>query len=82
VYYAVLRFLYYTVAITIGGTQQKVKGRVVFLKNAVFWDVAAAERRFTQELHAATSQKTAFFIVTAVKTLDLTAVFLFHVGQM
>jgi hypothetical protein len=27
-----------------------------------------AKRRFTQDLHGATSQKTAFFIVTAVKT--------------
>jgi hypothetical protein len=30
------------------------------------------KRRVTQELHSATSQKTAFFIVTAVKTLNLT----------
>jgi hypothetical protein len=30
------------------------------------------ERRFTQALHGATSQKTAFFIVTAVKTSNLT----------
>jgi hypothetical protein len=29
------------------------------------------KRRFTQDLHGATSQKTAFFIVTAVKTSDL-----------
>jgi hypothetical protein len=29
-------------------------------------------RGFTQDLHDATSQKTAFFIVTAVKTSDLT----------
>jgi hypothetical protein len=29
------------------------------------------ERRFTQDLHGATSQKTAFFIVAAVKTSDL-----------
>jgi hypothetical protein len=27
---------------------------------------------FTQDLHGATSQKTAFFIVTAVKTSDFT----------
>jgi hypothetical protein len=30
------------------------------------------KRRFTQYLHGATSQKTAFFIVTAVKTSNLT----------
>jgi hypothetical protein len=30
------------------------------------------KRRFTQDLHGATSQKTAFFIVTAVKTKNLT----------
>jgi hypothetical protein len=29
------------------------------------------KRRFIQDLHGATSQKTAFFIVTAVKTSDL-----------
>jgi hypothetical protein len=30
------------------------------------------KRRFTQDLHGVTSQKTAFFIVTAVKTSNLT----------
>jgi hypothetical protein len=30
------------------------------------------KRHFTQDLHSATSQKTAFFIVTAVKTSNLT----------
>jgi hypothetical protein len=30
------------------------------------------KRRFTQDLHGATSQKTTFFIVTAVKTSNLT----------
>jgi hypothetical protein len=29
-------------------------------------------RRFTHDLHGTTSQKTAFFIVTAVKTSNLT----------
>jgi hypothetical protein len=42
------------------------------LKNTVFWDVAACRscvnRRFGQDLHAVTSQKTVCFIVTAVKT--------------
>jgi hypothetical protein len=31
------------------------------------------KRRFTQDLHDATSQKTAFFIVTAVKTSNVTS---------
>jgi hypothetical protein len=31
-----------------------------------------AKRRFKEELHGATSDKTAFFIVTAVKTSNLT----------
>jgi hypothetical protein len=37
------------------------------MKNAVFWDVApcrsCVKRQFTQDLHVATSQKTAFFAV-------------------
>jgi hypothetical protein len=32
----------------------------------------APKRLFTQDLHSATSQKTAFFMVTAVKTSNLT----------
>jgi hypothetical protein len=32
----------------------------------------SSERRFLQEPHGVTSQKTAFFIVTAVKTSNLT----------
>jgi hypothetical protein len=35
------------------------------------------KRRFTQDLHGATSQKTPFFIVTAVKTSNLTKLFRF-----
>jgi hypothetical protein len=35
------------------------------------------KRRFTQDLRGATSQKTAFFIVTAVKTSNLTRFLLF-----
>jgi hypothetical protein len=35
------------------------------------------KRRFTQDLHGATSQKTTFFIVTAVETSDLTYITLF-----
>jgi hypothetical protein len=51
----------------------------VTMKNAVFWDVepctscvsrrfggGCSERRFTQDLHGATSQKTAFFIKSTV----------------
>jgi hypothetical protein len=34
--------------------------------------IRSAKRRFTQDLHGATSQKTTFFIVTAVKTSNLT----------
>jgi hypothetical protein len=41
------------------------------IKDAVFWDVSE-ERRLTQDLHGTTSQKTAFFIVAAVKTPNLT----------
>jgi hypothetical protein len=36
------------------------------------WTDVSEERRFIQYLHNGTSQKTAFFIVTAVKTSDLT----------
>jgi hypothetical protein len=32
-----------------------------------------AKHRFTQDLHGATSQKKAFFIVTAVKTSNFTS---------
>jgi hypothetical protein len=50
------------------------------MKNAVFWDVTLcrpcmnipSKRRFTQALHSATSQNTAFYIVTAAKTSNLT----------
>jgi hypothetical protein len=34
--------------------------------------IRSPKRRFTQDLHGATSQKRAFFIVTAVKTSNLT----------
>jgi hypothetical protein len=37
------------------------------LENAVYW-----EHRFSQEPHGVTSQKTAFFTVTAMKTSNLT----------
>jgi hypothetical protein len=36
------------------------------------------KRSFTQDLHGATSQKTAFFIVTAVKTSNLGILFNFE----
>jgi hypothetical protein len=51
------------------------------LKNAVFWVVTpcghvrtdvSEELWFSQEPHGVTSQKTAFFIVTAVNTSNLT----------
>jgi hypothetical protein len=50
------------------------------LKNTVFWDVSPwtlattdrpLTRRFLQQPHGVTSQKTAFFIVTAMKTSQL-----------
>jgi hypothetical protein len=40
------------------------------------WRYVPPKRRFTQDLHGATSQKTAFLIVTAVKTSNL----LFSIG--
>jgi hypothetical protein len=36
------------------------------------WTDVSEERLFTQDLHGVRSKKTAFFIVTAVKTLNLT----------
>jgi hypothetical protein len=36
------------------------------------WTDVSEERQFTQDVHGSTSQKTAFFIVTAVKTSTLT----------
>jgi hypothetical protein len=39
------------------------------------WTTVHPKRRFTQDLHKATSQKTAFFIGTAVKTSNLTSHF-------
>jgi hypothetical protein len=41
------------------------------LKNGVFWDVTPCGW-FLQEPHGLASQKTPFFIVTAVKTSNLT----------
>jgi hypothetical protein len=40
-----------------------------------------SKRRYKQDLQGATSQKTAFFIVTAVKTSNLTCVFMFVVQK-
>jgi hypothetical protein len=41
-----------------------------------------SKRRFTHDLHSATSQKTAFFIVTVMKTSNLTIIiqFMGHFG--
>jgi hypothetical protein len=48
----------------------------VTMKNGVFWDVpqrgSCKNRRFLQEPRCGTSQKTSFFIVTAVKTSNPT----------
>jgi hypothetical protein len=41
--------------------------------------IVPPKRRFTQDLHGATSQKTTFFLVTAVKTSDLTKLILIYV---
>jgi hypothetical protein len=40
------------------------------------------KRRFIQDLHGATSQKTTFFTVTAVKTSNLTKEFIFGFGVL
>jgi hypothetical protein len=46
-----------------------------FLARGLFYpedgDDVTSKRQFTQDLHGDTSQKTAFFIVTAVKTSNL-----------
>jgi hypothetical protein len=42
------------------------------MKNGVFWDVMPCGSGKNQEPHGITSQKTPFFIVTAVKTSNLT----------
>jgi hypothetical protein len=42
--------------------------------------VGPPKRRFTQDLHSATSQKTAFFIVTAVKTSNLTELYVLFIS--
>jgi hypothetical protein len=47
------------------------------LKNGVFW-VVPPKRRFLQEPHGVTIQKTPFLIVTAVKTSNLTRASLNH----
>jgi hypothetical protein len=55
------------------GTKIRERGTSMsrWLQNADGDDVPP-KRRFTQDLHSATSQKTAFFIVTALKTSNLT----------
>jgi hypothetical protein len=40
--------------------------------------IRSPKRRYTQDLQGATSQKTAFFIVTAMKTSNLTIAFFYH----
>jgi hypothetical protein len=48
--------------------------KISYLVNAVLWDVASclSSGLDPQDLHGATSQKMAFFTVTAVKTSNLT----------
>jgi hypothetical protein len=43
------------------------------LKNGVFWVVTPCGSWFLQEPYGVTTQKTSFFIVTAVKTSNLTS---------
>jgi hypothetical protein len=47
-------------------------GSVYFLCEPMFKRNVPPKRRLTQEVHSPTSKKTAFFIVTAVKTSNLT----------
>jgi hypothetical protein len=42
------------------------------VKNYIFWDVTPCGSGKNQEPHGVTSQKTLFFIVTAVETSNLT----------
>jgi hypothetical protein len=42
------------------------------LKNVVFWNVTPCGSCKNEEPHGVTSQKTTFFIVTAVNTSNLT----------
>jgi hypothetical protein len=42
------------------------------MKNGVIWDVGSSETSVLTEPHVVTSQKTAFFIVTAEETSNLT----------
>jgi hypothetical protein len=47
----------------------------IHLKNGIFWDVTmcgSCKNWFLQEPHGVTSQKMPFFMVTAVKTSNLT----------
>jgi hypothetical protein len=44
--------------------------------------LSSSERRFFQEPHGVTSQKTLFFIVTAVKTSNLTFVFFVYTWNL
>jgi hypothetical protein len=50
-----------------------ISGIFPVLKNAVFWDIMPCEP------HSVTTQKTAFFIVTAMKTSNLTFLVLISV---
>jgi hypothetical protein len=45
------------------------------LSTLIVEEVCSSETRFLQESHGVTSKKTAFFIVTAVKTPNLTYIF-------
>jgi hypothetical protein len=48
-------------------SEERITSIMLVTANAV-----PPKRRFLQELHGVTAQKTPFFVVTAVKTLNLT----------
>jgi hypothetical protein len=51
-----------------------MQNKVSSIKNGVFWNVTLCGscKRFLQELHSVISQKTQFFIVTVMKTSNIT----------
>jgi hypothetical protein len=63
----------YCVNRRLGGTYRlHLQGRKICERGTSVSRLLQPKRRFTQDLHGVTSQKTTFFIVTPVKTSDLT----------
>jgi hypothetical protein len=58
-----------------GITQEEIRERTSVSRYNRLLRYVPPKRRLTQYLHGATSQNTAFFIVTAVKTSNLTYIF-------